>query len=105
MAQVEFLADRSEPVGAEAGSVVGHDPGESDATGGVPGNQASKEGRCGGRSLVGQDLGISQARSIIDGHVDELPAGTLAALAMVPGDAVTDRLDAGQLFGVDMDDL
>jgi hypothetical protein len=72
---------------------------------GVPGDQASKEGSRGGGSFVGEDFGIRQSGGIIDGDVNELPAGTAAALPAVACDAVADDLDAAQLLDVDVDEL
>jgi hypothetical protein len=92
-------------VRAIAGAVVGHDAGDFDSVAGVPGDEASKEGGSGRGSFVSQDFGVSQTGGVIDGDVNELPAGSSTALPAVACDAVADDLDAAQLLGVDMDEL
>jgi hypothetical protein len=105
VAQAESSASGGEAVRAIAGAVVGHDAGDFDAVVGVPGDQPSKEGGSGWGSFVSQDFGISQTGGIVDGNVNELPAGSSTALPAVACDAVADDLDAAQLLGVDMDEL
>jgi hypothetical protein len=93
-------------MGDVAGAVIRHDAGDGDAFVGVPGDEASKEGGCGRGSFVGEDLGISEAGGIIDGDMDELPAGSpIGALSSVAGDAMSDDLDAAELLGIDVDEL
>jgi hypothetical protein len=92
-------------VRAIAGAVVGHDAGDFDSETGVPGDESSKEGGSGWGSFVSQDFGVSQTGGVIDGDVNELPAGSSTALPAVACDAVADDLDAAQLLGVDMDEL
>ena len=57
--------------------------------------------------FVGQDLREGDARGIVDGHMDELPAdATAVALAgAVTGDAVADPVEAAELLDVDVDEL
>ncbi len=68
----------------------------------------------GGRArllLVGQDFGVGEPGSIVDGDVEGLPAEALAAAAAialaapVAGDAVADAVDPAELLGVDVDQL
>jgi hypothetical protein len=72
---------------------------------GVPGDQPSKESGSGWGSFVSEDLGISQSGGIVDGDVNELPAGAPTVLPAVACDAMADDLNATQLLGVDMDEL
>jgi len=55
--------------------------------------------------LVGHERGVGEAGGVIDGDVEELPAGAaLAALACaIAADAVADAIDAAEFLGVDMD--
>src|ERR1700687_2454812 len=105
VAQAESCAGGGEAVRAIAGAVVGHDAGDFDAVAGVPGDQASKESGSGWGSFVSQDFCIRQSGGIVDGDVNELPAGSSTALPAVAGDAVADDLDTAQLLGVDTDEL
>jgi hypothetical protein len=105
VAQAEPSTGGCESARAIAGAVVGHDASDSDAVAGVPSDESSKEGGSGGGSFVSQDFGISQTGGVVDGNVNELPAGSPAALPAVASDAVADDLDAAQLLGVDMDEL
>jgi len=105
VAQAESSAGGGEAVRAIAGAVVGHDAGDFDAVTGVPGDEASEEGGSGRGSFVSQNLGVSQSGGIVDGDVNELPAGASAALPAVAGDTVADDLNAAQLLGVDMYEL
>lgn len=101
----ESSAGGGEAVGDVARAVVGHDAGDRDAVAGVPGDQSSKEGDRGWRPFVSEDFGVSQTGGVIDGNVDELPAGPRSALSAVAGDAVADDFDAAQLLGVNVDEL
>src|SRR5512136_2755308 len=78
MTEAELSASRGKAVGAVAVAVVGHDARDRHAVGEIPEDQSSEEGRGGGRSFVGEDFGVSQAGSVINGDVDELPAGSAA---------------------------
>ncbi len=57
--------------------------------------------------FVGHDLAEGDARGVVDGDVDKLPADAAAvALAdAIAGDAVTDALETAELFGVGVDHL
>jgi hypothetical protein len=105
VAQSEPFAGGGKAAGDVARAVVGHDAGDCDAVAGVPGDEASKEGGSGWGSFISEDLRISKSGGIVDGDVDELPAGAPAVLPAVAGDAMADDLNATQLLGVDMDEL
>ena len=57
--------------------------------------------------LIGQDLREGQARGVVDGDVDKLPADAtrLALSATVAGDAMADAVEAAELLDVDVDQL
>jgi len=59
----------AEVVAAIGATVVGHDPLDGDAVAGKPGERPIEEGDRAGLALVGQDLGVGQARGVIDGAV------------------------------------
>jgi hypothetical protein len=88
-----------------AGAVIGHDADDTNATGFVPGQEASKESDGGGGSLVRQDFGVSHARGIVDADMNEFPSGSSAAVPGISGDAVADDLNASELFDVDVNEL
>src|SRR5258708_3075640 len=114
--RIGFGADVPEPAIAAgvaevecpvARAVVGHHPGNADAQALVVGQGCLQEGDGALFLLVGHDLAEGQARGIVDGDVDELPADAAAvALAgAVAGDAVTDPVEAAELLDIEMDHL
>ena len=58
-------------------------------------------------ALVGQQLGVGQARGVIDGDVERFPAGAAPAAltSAIAGDAMTDAVDAAELLAVDVDEF
>ena len=89
-------------------AVVGHDPLDGDAVAGEPGERPLEEGNRAGLALVGQDLGVGQARGVIDGDVQVFPADAAVAVdhaGAAAGDAVADAGDPAELLGVDVDQL
>jgi hypothetical protein len=105
VSKLEGLADVSEAVRDVAGAVVRHDGLDSNALALEPGHGAFQEGDRGGGSLIGQDLGISQTGSVIDGNVDELPSDAADTSRAVTVDAMADAADPTQLLDVDVDEL
>jgi hypothetical protein len=105
VSQLEALADLSEAVRDVAGAVVGHDGLDRNAVALEPGHGAFQEGDRGGGSLIGQDLGISQTRSVIDGDVKELPSDASDTSGAVSVDAMADAADPTQFLDVDVDEL
>jgi hypothetical protein len=103
--QPELLAGGFEPVRDVAGAVVGHDSLDRDAAALEPGDRASEEARGGRGSFVGQDFGIGEARGIVDGDMDELPADASNASGAVSVDTMADTADTAQLLDVDVDQL
>ena len=103
--ETESSAGRSKTARAVARAVIGHDASDWDAMGAVPSHQSFQEGGRGRGSFIGLDLGIGQTGSIIDGDVDEFPAGASGLFAVVAGDAMTNGFDTGELLGVDVDEF
>ena len=56
--------------------------------------------------MIWKDIGPSDAGIVIDGEVNEVPTALAAALTAAPaGNAMADRIEASELFDVEMDDL
>ena len=62
--------------------------------------------------LVGHDLAEGDARGVVDADVNVLPTGAAelggAPVALPPaiaGDAMSDTLEAAELFGIEVDEL
>jgi hypothetical protein len=73
---------------------------------GKPGEGPLEKGDGGGLALVGQDLGIGQARSVVDRDMEVFPADAAGPVsAAVAGDAVADAGDLAELLGVEVDQL
>ncbi len=100
------LVEEGSPV---AKGVVGEHPLDHDALGGEPGLGPAPEGGCRPSLLVGQDLGVGQARVVVDGGVqvgvpDPDPSVFAGALASVDPMA-TPGWDLAQFLHVDVDQL
>src|SRR5579863_1730986 len=61
---LEGLVEEDPPVGA---GVVGHHPLDDDPVGPVERLRPAPEGGGGGTGLIGQDLGVGQAGTVVDG--------------------------------------
>src|SRR5690606_3897617 len=83
---------------AVALGVVREDPLRPDAETREPTQRALEEGRGTRGVLPGQDLGVGQARVVIDTNEDRLPACALAAPAAIAVDPVPDSFDAPELL-------
>ena len=53
--------------------------------------------------LVRQDLDEGEPGSVVNRHVDELPASTLALGAPIAGDPMADAPEAGELLDIEVD--
>src|SRR5256885_876124 len=89
----------------ERRSVVGHDPLDIDLEPAEPAHRVLQEGARGLAPLVRVDLCVGEPRSIVGGHVDELEALLLRPERSVPGDAMTDPIEASQALDIDMKQL
>jgi hypothetical protein len=67
------------------------------------GERAGEEGAGAFFALVGQELGIGEAGSVIDGDVQVLPADVARAAGEIAVDGMADAPDAAELLGVDVD--
>lgn len=57
-----------------------------------------------GRGFIREELSEDEAGMIIDGDVEELPAGTAGVIVLpVAGDAMAGARDAGELLDIEMD--
>src|SRR5690606_13646340 len=74
---------------------------------GIVGYRRRKEGDRTFLAFIGQDLAEGDARMIVDGDVDELPAdaSAIGLAGAITGDAVTDPLKSSELLDIDMDHL
>ena len=91
-----------EAIGDEAGSVVGHDAAQADIVLREVGRGLAKETACGDGLFVGHHGDKGHAGVVIDGDVEELPAGAAGFVLGVAGDAVAGLVDAGQLLDIDV---
>ena len=108
MPQPARAAGVAEVVAAIGIAVVGHDPLDADAVAREPGERPREEGNRAGLALVGQDLGVGQARGVIDGDVQVFPADAVVAVdhaGAAAGDAVPGTGDLAELLGIDVHDL
>src|SRR5690606_24728250 len=90
---------------SEGGTIIRHDALDGDAMGFEPSEGVAEEADGAVLGLVGHQRGVGEARGIIDGDVEELPAGAApAALAgAIAGDAMADAVDAAELLGIEVD--
>ena len=95
----------AEAMAAIGRAVVGHDALDGDAQGGEPGDGALEEGHGTFLALVGEDLGVGEARGVVDADMQEVPADAALLAAPVAGDAVADAIDPAQLLDVDVNEL
>src|SRR5690606_25215333 len=96
------FAKPAEGTRAVALGVVREDPLGPDAETREPTQRALEEGRGTRSVLSGQDLGVGQARVVIDANEDRLPACALAAPAAIAVDPVPDPLDPPELLRIDV---
>src|SRR6185295_14549744 len=94
-----------------AGAVVGHHPLNLDAEAFVVGQSGLEEGGSTAFLLIGHDLGEGDARVVVDGDMDELPAEPFAARSpialpsAIAGDAVANAIDPAELLDIEVDHL
>ena len=103
MSEARGRTEVSEVVAAIGGAIVGHDALDGDAMAGEEGQRPGEEGAGALFLLVGQDLGVGEAGSIVDADMDQVPADALLLAAAIAGDAVADAVDPAELLGVDVD--
>ena len=86
-------------------TVVGHDALDLDAVAGIPGQRPFEKGRRILAAEGGKHFDISEARSIVDGDIQMIPADPAFAASAVAGDPVSDAVDLAQAFDIDLDQL
>ena len=69
---------------AVAGAVVGEQLLDFDPVAAVEGDGAAQEAGSGGCLLVVEDLGVGEAAVVVDGDMNELPAGDAGAAPVDP---------------------
>lgn len=90
------------------GAVVGHDALDGNAVAGEPVEGAAEEGDGAFFLLVRQEFGVGEPRSIVDRHMQRLPADAVMAVDRArpaTGDAMADAFDATELLGVEVDEF
>jgi hypothetical protein len=103
---LELRAGRPPGPGAVGVPVVAEDALDTDAVLlGEPGHGAAKEGAGGLGALTGEHLAVGQARVIVDGHVQVVPAGGAGAADAVAKDALAHLVEAPQALGVHVQEL
>ena len=108
MTHASGRAGFAEQMAAIAIAIIGHDPRHRHAEAGEPGERAPQEGNRALLVLVGQDLGVGEARGIVDTDMQVIPADAAMAVdgaGAAAGDAMTDALDSAELLGVDVQQL
>jgi hypothetical protein len=71
----------------------------------VPADGAAQEGDALDGAFAGQELGVGEARVVVDGQVQVLPAGPARAVAPVPVDRLPIVQKRAEALDVDMDEL
>ena len=97
----------AERVALVGGAVVGHHPLDLCPMTIEPGDGPGGEPDRAFLAFVRQDLGVGQARGVIDGDVDKLPAGAalVAPSAAIAADTVADAVGTAELLDIDMDEF
>ena len=98
MAQAQEPAHLAEEARDVTRAVVGHHALDPDALALEPAQGADQEAGDRLALLVRQDLDVGEARGVVDRDVDELPPGTLRALAAIAGDPVSDAAEAASFL-------
>jgi hypothetical protein len=113
VADAELAAGERVDEAAVTGAVVSQHVFDLDAVALVEGACASQEGGCRSSFLVRQHFGVSEARVVVDGDVDKLPAELAAGAAHTTGvlaltvaaHPVTGAGDPAELLDVDVHQL
>ena len=103
VANAQAAASLAEGAGAVTGAVVGEEASDAYAERAIVGHGGVEELHGRAAALIGQDLGEGDAGMVVDGDVDELPAGGARASGLVAGNAVAGALEAAESFDVEME--
>src|SRR5262249_20562204 len=102
MPQSQTSAGGGETVRLIARPVVRHDGRDANAEPPQAVHRPAQKADGGPLALVGQDFADTHPGVIVDGHVRELPAGALDAVAPIARDAVTGPYDAAEFLRIEM---
>src|SRR5215469_11303883 len=105
MVDAKITASLGEELTAVAATIVGEYFADLDAKSSVIGYGRSQEHGDAVTLLIGQWLGISHSRGVVDRHVYELPACPAVGVAAFTGKAMADTGDTAQFFHVQMQEL
>jgi len=105
MADTELPTSVGELAGVVAGSVVGEDAANGEAQARVVAHGVVQEGDRAAGALVRMQGREGHAGVIIDGDVENLPAGAAGFVAGIAGEAMTGLDDASEFFGVDVQQI
>src|SRR5262245_7945336 len=107
MPQAEALTSPAESEGLVASTIVRHDALDPDAEAFKVGDGGLQEGNGAVLPLGRHHFGESNARVVVDSHMDVFPshASAVALPPAVAADAVTDLIEPAELFDVDVDHL
>src|SRR5207253_5826410 len=100
--QAQLAAGGGEALRAKCRAVVGEHAPDGDAQGSEVVHARAYEGDGTVPALIGFHLREADARVVIDGDEQILPADSVDAIARVAGNAVAHAHNAGQVLGVDM---
>ena len=93
-------------VGAVAGAIVGVEALDADAEFFEEGQSGVKEGDGALGGFVGEKLSEGEAGMVVDGDVEEFPAGAADVIALaVAGDAMAGALDPSELLDVEVEEF
>jgi hypothetical protein len=85
------------------GAIVSHDAGDRDPQSLEVLERTGEEGGRGVLLFVGQHLGVSHSRVVVDTDVSNFEARAGAAFLMGAGDARADAMEAAELLGVEVE--
>src|SRR5690606_35212874 len=86
VAQAQPANQATETLGAVAGAVVGHDARDPDTQASVVAQRSKKSAAGACAALIGMQGAERYPAGIVDGYMDELPAGTIGVLLAVTRD-------------------
>ena len=105
MAELEIATGFGKAVGAEAWAVVGHDAADGDAEVGEVGHGLAEEAGRRVGLFIRHHGGKGDAGVVVDGDIEELPAGAASFILGIAGEAMAGLDDAGQFLDVDVQQI
>src|SRR5690606_36999708 len=92
-------------LGAVAGAVVGHDARDPDTQASVVAQRSKKSAAGACAALIGMQGAERYPAGIVDGYMDELPAGTMGVLLAVTRDPVAGLVESPQFLDIQMQEI